>query len=68
MKIDSTYFVRVEYLNVTDSNISYPYTLNGCPDYDCPFNIFTNIYQPRFPDIPEIECMKQIPPTPPSRK
>ena len=56
MLIDSTYFVRVEYLNVTDSNMSYPYVLNGCRTIDCPFKDFTNIYQARFPASADIEC------------
>jgi len=66
--IDSSYFVQVEYLNVTDSNESYPYVLNGCREFNCSFGIFTNIYVPRFPDIPEIECIKKSPPKPPTRK
>ncbi|CAF0863618.1 unnamed protein product [Rotaria sordida] len=63
---NSTYFVKVEYLNVTDSNVSYPYLLNDCPTIECPFDKFTNIYQPRFPDIADIECAKKDPPMPPS--
>jgi hypothetical protein len=54
--IDSTYFVKVEYLNVTDSNISYPYVLNGCPEVMCPFDKFTSIYLSRFPASFEVEC------------
>ena len=65
--IDSTYFVQVEYLNVTNSNISYPYTLNGCPADRCPFNTFTSIYQARFPASAEVECAKKDP-MPPMRK
>jgi len=62
---DSKYFVRVEYLNETGSNISYPYVLNGCPDIDCPFDIFTRIYKPRFPASADVECRKKYPPVPP---
>ncbi|CAF0875929.1 unnamed protein product [Rotaria sp. Silwood1] len=63
---NSTYFVKVEYLNVTDSNTSYPYLLNGCQAYNCPFDNFTSIYQPRFPATADIECAKKNPPMPPS--
>ncbi len=68
MIIDSTYFVRVEYLNVTDSNTSYPYLLNGCPDVDCLFDIFTNIYKPRLPVSADVECRRRLPPAPPAGK
>lgn len=68
MSIDSSYFVRVEYLNVTDSGTPYKYQLDGCPDYDCPFDTFTNIYKPRFPRIAATECIKQLPPVSPISK
>jgi hypothetical protein len=60
----------VEYLNVTDSNISYPCVLNGCPGVACPFDMFTSIYQPRFPSTVDVECAikpSPTPPTPPSK-
>lgn len=63
--IDSTYYVKVEYLNVTDSNQSYPYVLNGCPDVECPLEVFTANYKPRFPAGVDVECSKVSPPTPP---
>ncbi len=59
--IDSTYFVKVEYLNVTDSNKPYPYVLDGCPAFECPLDLFTSIYQPRFPSTVDVECAKQTP-------
>jgi hypothetical protein len=62
--LDSKYYVKVEYLNVTDSNKPYPHLLNGCPDIECPFDTFTSIYQPRFPATVDIECSKKVPPTP----
>ncbi len=65
--IDSTYYVKVEYINVTDSNKPYPYLLNGCPAMECPFDIFSSIYKPRFPATADIECSKTVPPTPPSK-
>jgi len=68
IEIDSTYFVKVEYLNVTDSNTSYPYILNGCPNIECPFDTFTDIYKARFPASADVECAKKRPPMPPSRK
>jgi hypothetical protein len=55
-------------LNETGSNISYPYLLDGCPAYDCPFEKFIEIYQPRFPATADVECMKKYPPKPPTRK
>jgi hypothetical protein len=58
----------VEYLNETGSNMSYPYLLDGCPAYDCPFEKFIEIYQPRFPATADVECMKKYPPKPPTRK
>lgn len=58
----------MEYLNVTDSNISYPYILNGCPTIECPFDKFTDIYKVRFPASADRECAKKRPPMPPSRK
>jgi hypothetical protein len=61
--LDSKYYVKVEYLNVTDSNKPYPHLLNGCPDIECPFDTFTSIYQPRFPGTVDIECSKTGPPT-----
>ncbi len=57
----------MEYLNVTDSNKPYPYVLDGCPAFECPLDIFTSIYQPRFPASVDVECAKQTPPTPPSK-
>ncbi|CAF1230200.1 unnamed protein product [Rotaria magnacalcarata] len=63
---NSSYFVKVEYLNVTDSNTSYAYVLNGCPAEECPFDKFTSIYQPIFPATPDVECVKKEPPMPPS--
>ncbi|CAF3024969.1 unnamed protein product [Rotaria socialis] len=63
---NSSYFVKVEYLNVTDSNASYAYVLNGCPAEECPFDKFTSIYQPIFPATPDVECVKKEPPMPPS--
>ncbi len=68
MIVDSTYFVKIEYLNVTDSNTSYSYLLNGCPDINCPFDIFTKIYKPRFPAGPNVECTRKPSPMPPSCK
>jgi hypothetical protein len=53
----------VEYLNVTDSNETYEYLLDGCPANDCPFEKFTTIYQPRFPAPAIVECTKKRPPT-----
>ncbi|UJR10475.1 hypothetical protein I4U23_014679 [Adineta vaga] len=53
---NGTYFVKVEYLNVTDSNKPYAYVLDGCPTTECPLDIFTAIYQPRFPGTMQIEC------------
>jgi hypothetical protein len=52
---------------VTDSNISYPYILDGCPGLECPLDKFTSIYQARFPAGIEVECAKKSPPTPPSK-
>ncbi|CAF3857711.1 unnamed protein product [Rotaria sp. Silwood2] len=66
-KQNSTYYIKVEYLNVTDSNKSYPYLLDGCPALECPLNIFTAIYKTRFPASAEVECAKKVPPTPPSK-
>ncbi len=65
--IDSTYYVKVEYINVTDSNKPYPHLLNGCPNIECPFDIFSSIYKPRFPANFDIECSKIVPRTPPSK-
>ncbi|CAM4759161.1 unnamed protein product [Rotaria magnacalcarata] len=65
-KQNSTYYVKVEYLNVTDSNKAYPYLLNGCSAFECPLETFTAIYQPRFPASVEVECTKKVPPTPPN--
>jgi len=64
-KQDSKYFIRVEYLNETGSNISHPYVLNGCSDFDCPFENFTRVYKPRFPASADAECSKKYPPVPP---
>ncbi|CAF1541842.1 unnamed protein product [Adineta steineri] len=61
---NTSYFVKVEYLNVTDSNISYPYILNGCPAIECPFDTFTSIYKNRFPATADVECVKKMPPMP----
>ncbi|CAF2381501.1 unnamed protein product [Rotaria sp. Silwood2] len=63
---DSAYFVKIEYLNVTDSNTSYAYLLDDCPAINCPFDKFTSIFQPRFPATADIECAKKDPPMPPS--
>jgi lysosomal acid phosphatase len=65
-KQNSIYYVKVEYINVTDSNKPYPYVLNGCPAVQCPLDVFTSIYQPRFPASADVECTKKPPPTPPS--
>jgi hypothetical protein len=59
--------VKVEYINVTDSNKPYSYVLNGCPAVQCPLDVFTSIYQPRFPASADVECTKKPPPTPPSK-
>ncbi len=61
--IDSEYYVKVEYINVTDSNKPYPYILKGCPTEECPFDIFTAIYQFRFPGSATVECSKKVPPS-----
>jgi len=61
--IDSKYYVKVEYINVTDSNQSYPYILSECRAVECPFDIFTTIYQSRFPQSATVECPKKIPPS-----
>ena len=58
----------MEYLNVTDSNMPYPYVLDGCATADCPFDTFTDIYKDRFPSTPDIECARKKPPMPPMRK
>lgn len=63
--IDGTYFVKVEYINVTDSNQPYAYTLKGCPDVLCPLEVFTALFKPRFPASADVECSKISPPTPP---
>jgi len=55
-KRNLSYFVKVEFLNVTDSNIAHAYLLKGCPAIECPFDIFTSIYQPRFPASANEEC------------
>jgi len=68
MIVDSSYFVRVEYLNGTHANETDPYLLNGCPDIDCPFSNFTAIYKPRFPAGADVECRKKYPPAPPLSK
>ncbi|CAF1055359.1 unnamed protein product [Adineta steineri] len=60
-KQNSSYFVKVEYLNVTDSNKPYPYVLDGCSTAECPFEKFTDIYKPLFPGTFEAECMKMNP-------
>ncbi|CAF1245430.1 unnamed protein product [Adineta steineri] len=60
-KQNSSYFVKVEYLNVTDSNKPYPYVLDGCSTTECPFEKFTDIYKPLFPGTFEVECMKKNP-------
>ncbi|CAF1417773.1 unnamed protein product [Rotaria sordida] len=65
-KQNSTYYIKVEYLNVTDSNKPYPYLLNGCPALECPLDTFTAIYKDRFPASPEVECATKVPPTPPN--
>ncbi|CAF1439453.1 unnamed protein product [Adineta ricciae] len=63
-KQNQTYYVKVEYLNVTDSNKPQPYLLEGCPKVECPLDIFTAIYQPRFPGKVEVECgSKNKPPS-----
>jgi hypothetical protein len=56
--LDSSYFVKVAFLNVTDSNIAYPYVLPGCPAFECPFETFTSLYEPRFPASADIECIE----------
>lgn len=61
--LDGAYFVKVEYLNVTDSNRTYEYVLDGCGSVECPFDVFTKIYQPRFPASPDVECGKATPMT-----
>ncbi|CAF0892168.1 unnamed protein product [Rotaria sp. Silwood1] len=63
-KQNSNYYIKVEYLNVTDSNKPYPYLLDGCPSLECPLDTFTAIYQTRFPLSAEVECAKKGPPTP----
>ncbi|UJR35430.1 hypothetical protein I4U23_028187 [Adineta vaga] len=63
---DTSYFVKVEYLNVTDSNTSFPYILDGCPSANCPFDKFTDIYKVRFPSTPDVECTRKKPPMPPT--
>ncbi|UJR10474.1 hypothetical protein I4U23_014678 [Adineta vaga] len=61
---NGTYFVKVEYLNVTDSNKPYAYVLDGCPTTECPLDIFTAIYQPHFPETAQVECAsKNKPPS-----
>jgi hypothetical protein len=57
----------VEYLNVTDSNVAYPYVLNGCPGVACSFDKFTSIYQPRFPADVDTECRQKSKDAPPSK-
>ena len=57
----------MEYLNVTDSNNPYPQLLVGCPAMECPLDLFTAKYQPRFPASADIECTKKSPPSPPSK-
>jgi len=64
-KQNSIYYVKVEYINVTDSNTSYPYILNGCSAIECRFDIFTSIYEPRFPASADVECSTKPSPTPP---
>ena len=66
--IDTSYFVKVEYINVTDSNKPYPYLLTGCPDVLCPLEIFTASFKPRFPASADVECSKVSPPTPPGNR
>ncbi|CAF2918899.1 unnamed protein product [Rotaria sp. Silwood2] len=61
LKQNSTYYVKVEYLNVTDSNQPYSYLLEGCPALECPLNTFTTIYQPRFPANATVECTIKVP-------
>jgi hypothetical protein len=58
--IDYSYFVKVEYLNVTDSKIAYPHVLNGCPGVECPFDKFTTTYQSRFPADFDIMCAAEL--------
>jgi len=65
-KQNSLYFVKVEYINVTDSNTPYSYILNGCPAVECPLETFKNIYQPHFPASVDIECGKKPSPNPPN--
>lgn len=65
-KQNSSYFVEVSYLNVTDSETAYPWILPGCENALCPFETFTNIYQPTFPGDPEVECRRLFPPAPPT--
>ena len=57
--IDSTYYVKVEYLNVTDSKQPYAYVLSGCPSINCPLETFAAIYEPIFPDGMDVECAKK---------
>ena len=54
----------MEYLNVTDSKIAYPYVLNGCPGVECPFDKFTTTYKSRFPADFDIECATELAPSP----
>lgn len=61
--IDTTYYVKVEYINVTDSNQPYPYVLPGCPSIECPLDIFSALFTSRFPSAAEIECAKKEPPS-----
>ena len=63
--LDSSYYVRVEYLSETGANASRAYQLPGCPSVDCPFSNFTAIYQPRFPKSADEECTLPPPPTTP---
>ena len=58
-----TFFVKVAYLNVTDSQTAYAQVLNGCTDIYCSFDKFTSIYQPRFPGGVEAECGVAVAPT-----
>lgn len=60
---NDSFFVKVEYLNVTNSNATYAYVLDGCGSVECPFDIFTKIFQPRFPASADIECGKSTPMT-----
>ncbi|CAF1224512.1 unnamed protein product [Rotaria sordida] len=61
-KRSSTYYIKVEYLNVTDSNKPYPYLLDSCPTLECPLDTFTAIYRTRFPASAEVECAIIVPP------